>query len=286
MKQRILALLRLRPVAFVLQVGKLYFSHHVSRAAAELSYFLILTFFPILICISSLISRLHLNPESIVSETQYILPQSVTAILQDYIRYIDNNRSTAMFLAGLTMAIFFAAAAVRGLMNIMQEIYGRTAFHGIRQWVTSILFSVLLLVVIYAAILIMVTGNRFFHTLGRVLGVDDLVEQFGTWQWLKYIALLALVLLFVMLIYRFSALLCRPRPPVLPGAAVTAVAISVASFVFSLWMGRSARYSLVYGSLTSVIFLLIWLYLCGNILIIGSLFNYVLYENRRAASDQ
>lgn len=286
MKQRFQALIRLRPVAFVVDVGKLYFAHHVSRAAAELSYFLILTFFPILICISALISRLRLDPESIVSETRYLLPQSVTAILQDYITYIDNNQSTALFLAGLTMAIVFAASAVRGLMNIMQEIYGHTAFHGIRQWLTSFLFSLLLLVVIYAAILIMVTGNRFFHMLGTLLGIDDLVEQFGTWQWLKYVALVALVLLFVMLIYRFSALLCWPRPPILPGAAVTAVSISVASFVFSIWMGRSARYSLVYGSLTSVIFLLIWLYLCGNILIIGSVFNYVLYKNRLTAADR
>ena len=45
-------------------------------------------------------------------------------------------------------------------------------------------------------------------------------------------------------------------------------------------MGRSTNYPLVYGSLTSVIILLVWLYLCGNILILGSVVNAVLYRHR------
>ena len=41
------------------------------------------------------------------------------------------------------------------------------------------------------------------------------------------------------------------------------------------------RYSLVYGSLASVIILLVWLYLCGNILILGSVVNYVIYSHKK-----
>ena len=41
-------------------------------------------------------------------------------------------------------------------------------------------------------------------------------------------------------------------------------------------MSRSTRYSLVYGSLASVIIMLVWLYLCGNILILGNVINYVI----------
>ena len=51
--------------------------------------------------------------------------------------------------------------------------------------------------------------------------------------------------------------------------------------VFSLLMGNSTRYSLIYGSLASVIIMLVWLYLCGNILIMGNVVNYVLFTHRR-----
>ena len=62
--------------------------------------------------------------------------------------------------------------------------------------------------------------------------------------------------------------------------ALAAIALAAASMLFSFFMSRSTRYSLIYGSLASVIILLVWLYLCGNILILGSAFNYVLDDHR------
>ena len=57
-------------------------------------------------------------------------------------------------------------------------------------------------------------------------------------------------------------------------------ALVAATALFSWFIGLSARYSLVYGSLASVIILLVWLYLCGNILILGDVFNCVWYRRR------
>ena len=57
-------LLEWKPVRFGLEVGELYFSKRVSRSAAELAYFLILTFFPVLICINAFIGLLHLDIET------------------------------------------------------------------------------------------------------------------------------------------------------------------------------------------------------------------------------
>ena len=116
--------------------------------------------------------------------------------------------------------------------------------------------------------------------VGQLLKLEDLVAKVDTWQWSKYLMLIALVFLFILLLYRFSAPLGHPRPPVIPGALVAAVALTVASMIFSTFMEHSTRYSLVYGSLTSVIILLVWLYLCGNILIVGSLINYVIHQRK------
>ena len=107
-------------------------------------------------------------------------------------------------------------------------------------------------------------------------------NQLGLWQWLKYGILLAVVFLFVLLLYRFSAPGQAPSPPVIPGALLAAVSLAGASLVFSVIVSHSARYSLVYGSLASVIIMLVWLYLCGNILILGNVVNYVLHTTRRA----
>ncbi|MBM6974915.1 YihY/virulence factor BrkB family protein, partial [Intestinimonas butyriciproducens] len=73
----------------------------------------------------------------------------------------------------------------------------------------------------------------------------------------------------------------HPRPPVLTGGFLASVALVAASMLFSWFIGLSSRYSLVYGSLASVIILLVWLYLCGNIFILGNVFNYVWYKRQK-----
>ena len=282
MKQKLERLLRAHPpIRFAADVVDVYFSKRVGRAAAELAYFLILTFFPILICISAFVNELHLDLTHLLDQADPFLPAGVLAIFQDYLTYIDTNQSAAMLLSGAFLTILSASAAVRGLMNIMHELYGRATFLGLRQIAASVLFSLLLLATIYLSLAVVVTGNWFFHLLGQAFRLEGLVERFGTWQWMKYLLLLGMVFLFILLLYRFAAPLDKPRPPVVPGALAAAAALAVASMVFSLLMGNSTRYSLIYGSLASVIIMLVWLYLCGNILILGNVVNYVLFTHRR-----
>lgn len=282
MKQKLDKLLRAHPpIRFAADVADVYFTKRVSRAAAELAYFLILTFFPIMICISAFVNELHLDLAALVEQAAPFLPEGVLALFRDYLIYIDTNQSTVMLLTGVFLTVLFASAAVRGLMNIMHELYGRATFRGLWQLIASILFSVLLLATIYLSLAVVVTGNWFFHLLGQSPGLENLVEQSGVWQSVKYLLLLAMVFLFILLLYRFAAPLDSPRPPVVPGALAASAALAIASMIFSILMGNSTRYSLIYGSLASVIILLVWLYLCGNILIIGNVVNYVLFTHRR-----
>ena len=280
MKKLIDTAMKKRPVRFAADLVDVYFSRHVSRSASELAYFLILTFFPILICVSAFVGRLDLNLSDMLSGTDVFLPGSVNAILNEYLRYIETSQTPGLLLVGIVMTVLSASAAVRGLMNIMHEIYGRATFRGLSQLVASILFALLLLVTIYLSIVVVVTGNWFFHLVEQLFHLENFAERFNTWQWLKYLILLGLVFLFILLLYKFTAPLDKPRPPVVIGAFAAAVALAVASVIFSWFMSRSTNYSLVYGSLASMIILLVWLYLCGNILILGNAVNYVLYRHR------
>lgn len=259
-----------------------YFEKKVSRAAAELSYFLVLTVFPILICVNAFFSTLNLDLADQLEGMDKILPAGVAAILTEYLGYLSTNQSSGLIVAGLFMTVLLAAAAVRSLMNIMEEIYGSATFHGLRRMAASFAISILLLAAIYLSIAVVLTGNWFFHLIEQFFHLENLLERFGTWQWLKYLLLLAMVFLVILLLYRLSAPLGKPRPPVITGAFLASVALAAASILFSYFIGMSTRYSLVYGSLASVMILLVWLYLCGNILILGNVFNYVWYTHKKA----
>ena len=66
----------------------------------------------------------------------------------------------------------------------------------------------------------------------------------------------------------------------LPGALTAAVVLVAASAIYSRMITVSIRYALLYGSLASFIILMIWLYTCSIILIMGNVFNISLHKSR------
>lgn len=262
---------------------ELYFSVHVSRSAAELAYFLILTFFPILICVNAFVGALDLNIAVVLDTVARFLPADVAAIVGDYVAYITANQTAGMFAAGVFVTLVSASAAVRALFKIMDDIYGQTNYPGLWSVAVSVGFSVLLLITVYLSMAILLTGNRFLHLLDQFLPIPAAIWD---WRWLRFVILFALVLLFILLLYRVSVPRGKRRTPVLAGAIGAAVALAGASILFSWFMSLSTRYSMVYGSLASVIILLVWLYLCGNILILGNVFNCVLHRRKERRKKQ
>ena len=273
-------LLNWGPVRFGLELAQLYFDRHVSRSAAALAYFLLLSFFPLLICVNAFISLLRLDVGAVLDAAAAILPQETLGILADYMGYITTNQSHALLLAGAGMTLFSASSAFRTLMRVMEELYGRTGYRGLRRVAASVAFSVLLLLTIYLAVAVLLTGEWLFTWLIRLLDLPAEALPWE-WQWFRFLLLFLLVFLFVLLTYRMAAPRGEPRPPVLTGAFLAAGALVAATALFSWFIGLSSRYSLVYGSLASVIILLVWLYLCGSILILGNVFNCVWYRRRR-----
>lgn len=271
------------PVRFVLDIADLYFTKRVSRSAAELAYFLILSFFPAVICLNAIIGTLHIDMSQLLHEAEGVVPAGAIAVIQEYVNYITINQSRALLVAGVITMLMSASAAMRALMNAMDEIYDRKTYAGIWQIVASVVFAVLFLVVIYLSMVVVLTGNWFFHLLERFLRQFPRLQGIRLpweWQWIRFLVLFCLVFAFMLLIYRATAPRGKPRAPVFTGALLASAALVLFSVIFSYFIGLSSRYSLVYGSLTSVIILLVWLYLCGTIVILGNCFNRVWYGRK------
>lgn len=268
------------PVRFLREILEIYFGKRVSRSAAELAYFMILTFFPIVICINAFIGLLDLDVGRVLGTLEGVFPRESLAILADYITYISGNQSTGLLVGGIATTLFASSAAFRALMDIMDDIYGRARDRGVRRIAASVVFSLLLLVTIYLSIVVVLTGEWLFHLAARLLKLPE-VHLPWAWQWMRFLLLFCLVLVLVLLVYRIAAPMGKPRPPILTGAVLAALALVGASAVFSWFIGMSSRYSLIYGSLASVIILLVWLYLCGNILILGNVVNCVWYTHKK-----
>lgn len=265
-----------RAVIFVKKLVSIYFGKRVSRSAAELSYFLTLSVFPMLICLYALLGNLLPNSGTLLNIAREFLPGAAVDIFTDYIGYISSHTSTAMLTGGLILMATTSAAAFRCLHNIMGDIQGQVRFTGVFSLIFSFLFSLVFLAVIYFSVIVLLTGNWLMTYLSEHL---DFMQAAESWTWVRFLLLFLLLLVIIYGLYRILA----PKGTegtLAPGSLAAALALVGVSVLFSWFIGLSARYPLVYGSLASIIILMFWLFICGNILIMGNAVNVVLRDMR------
>ena len=271
------------PVSFVWETAELYLDIGAPRSAAALSYFLILTLFPLLVCVNYFIGLFHLDLEHMLQSLDQLLPAGVLAVLADYLGYVADSQSDALLLASLFTILISASAGLRTLLATLDSLHGVKNTRVIRRAVLSVALSVLFLLTIYLSVIVIFTGEWFFWLLEERLprSIAQMIPPLsGLWRWMRYLLLFCFVLLLVLIVYRAGTPKGAVRLPVVAlSSLLAALAIAAASVMFSWFIGMSSRYALVYGSLASLIILLVWLYLCGNLLLLGAVTGRVL-ENR------
>ena len=269
-------LLALPPVDLSLRMADSYGRYGVARSAAALSYFLVLTLFPLLMCANSLIGSLHLDLEQILAGLSQFLPTAALSTILDYLNYAAATQSSTLLLACLFTILMCASAGLRTLLQTMDDLFAAPCRDGFRRLLLSFILSALFLPTMYLSVVVVLTGDWFFHMLEELLP-RQLLELIPLsllshlWRWTRYLLLFCFVLLLVAAVYRLGIPKERVSRRGLWGfSAVTALAMVGSSAVFSWFIGMSSRYALVYGSLASLIILLVWLYFCGNILLLGA----------------
>ena len=136
-------------------------------------------------------------------------------------------------------------------------------------FVFSFVFSLVFLAALYIAALLIATGGRFIAFADKYIRFLDVSDN---WEWFRFVLLYLLLFVLILGVYRITAPGDR-RVIFVPGALASSVALLGVSIMFSWFIGMSARYPLVYGSLASVMIMLFWLYICGNVLFIGNIIN-------------
>lgn len=248
----------------LMSMADTFLARRVTRSAAELAYCMVMALFPAIICMYDLLALILRDPTAVL--------RIVETLVSEFLTYVSGNTSEVMFFAALLVMITSASAAFRAMAAIVGEIHGAKRFGIVRSTIVSVIFSVAFLLVLYLCILLMLTGKHFLLWLDALLPHVSIV---WSWTWLRFLILFAILLMMILILYRLTTPR-RPQHRVLPGAVFSAVAIVCMSILLSWLIGRSTKYSLVYGSLASVVILLFWFQAFGLLLILGVVLNHAL----------
>ena len=161
------------PALFLREGLLLYFSRRVPQAAACLAYFMLLTVFPMLICVSYILGLVNIDVAGLLSQLQNILPSAALDVLGGYLGYISMRQSPGLFLAGLAGCWFSAAAAFRTITRVMIDMYDAISQSMVRGLLVSILLPFALLLTVDLSVMVVVTGQRT---------LDAIIRRFPFWR--------------------------------------------------------------------------------------------------------
>lgn len=267
------------PGRFVTGCLRRYFHHDVGRQSAALAYYLLFTLFPFLIFLSSLLGLLKLDVSEILGALQPLLPAEVLDVAEAYLEYASRTSSAAMLWFGLIFSIYFPMRAADCLMRAVRRAYHlpRPGNHLVYRF-KVLLYTVFLLVAIAATLSLATVSQRMLAFLGKYITLPLVFVEL--WDLLRFLMLAVVVFGAVGLLYAMAQDSRQPGRNVVPGVITSLAAWMALSAAYSFYVENFANYSLIYGTLGTMVVLMIWLYLTATVLIMGAEINDTLMSLR------
>ena len=251
-----------------------FFLDGIPQAAAELSYFLLFSLFPLLMFLNSLLARLDISLESIQPVLE-MLPRSLQQLIVGYLAQLSHTPAVSPMLIGIGLTLYFLSRAVRSMMRTVNDIYHVEVQRGVvRDVLLSVAITAGFLVSVVCSFVLVVAGRTLIRLVPHILPVPqaalDATHDAGFW------VMLAFIFVFLMLFNRVVPNLRLRFRDVWPGALFSLAAWLLVSWAFSFYVDNMANYSVLYGSLGAIIVLMLWLYIVSMILLMGPQLNHTL----------
>lgn len=247
---------------------------NVGIVSAGVAFYAFLAIFPALMALIS-IYGLAMDPENVQSQISYLsnmMPEQAFSIVEAQINEFTSTSGKALSWGtalGIIFSLWSANKGTKSLFTGVDIAYNTNNTRNfIRQNALTLLFTFgAVLILILSMVLIVI-----FPALVDQLGLPERIESLITW--LRWVILALLVVFFLGIVYKYAPV--RPNPSfqmVFPGSLVATLIWLAASWGFSYYVSNFGSYGEVYGSISAVVILMLWLLLTSWMVLLGAELN-------------
>ena len=256
------------------------FQHDAFAVAKGAAFSAILTLFPAVLVLASILSASH-TTEKLFREVSHalgrILPEGThSAVLQ----YFTGNKPIRFkfLLSVIAITLWTGSGVMISWMEGFRNAYQMPKIWGlVKERLIAFLLVILAGVPLVFASFLLVFGNQIeqwiVYRVGHELGPYIL----GLWTAVRWIIATLTSIAVIGLIYHHGVPRTQPWHRVLPGSVLATVLWFVSTVIFGVYLRRFANYDVIYGSVATAIALMSWLYLVSMAILVGAEFNAVRY---------
>lgn len=246
-------------------------SDRIRAHSAEAAFFIIMSVFPMLMLLLTLVQFTPLTQEQVLYALNEITPFEIRGLIEPTVSSLF-NRSSAIVSWTAIAALWTAGKGIMGIadgLNSINRITERRNYIVTRLRAAS--YTIVLILALTVSLGILVFGYSIVDFLrGRV----RLLEKYPSTIMLLPLSIAMVILIFLfMVLYTFLPNRYLKFRRQFPGAVFTAVSWALFSYAFTIYLDFAVNMSVIYGSLTTLIVVMLWLYACMYLLFMGAEIN-------------
>ncbi len=253
------------------------FNFLLAIPAATIFLFTLIPYFPI----SDQITQ------EILVLTQYFAPNEQTYFLvKDFLEDFLNTPRSGLLSIGFILVVWYSSNALMGIMHSFNRSLSHVTERNFYQdrWMAIRMTTVLILFILITVTLL-VTQGTLFHFLMEKLEIRNrlLIWVIDSVRW---IIIIALVLFSIGFIYKFAPAITKRWKMASPGAILATFLIGLSTYLFSLYLENFGSYNKIYGSIGTIMIVMILLEMNCLILLIGYELNVSIHSLKAIAQER
>lgn len=249
---------------------------NVSVYAAQASFFLIISAIPLCMLIFAIINLfLSIDQRTVLHAINTVIPSHVRELMTIIVNELFNKSASVPVISITAVStLWLASKGIMALYMGLSNVYHAPMRNYFYSRLVAVVYTLAFIATLILTIIFFVFGNKLENFLSvRAIFLSDIVHFLLRGKILIFMAYLTILFA---LFYRFLPHKKSSFKRQLPGAAVAAAGWMIFSFIYSIYIDNYSNYSYVYGSLTAIVFLMLWLYFCMNIFLYGAQINKLL----------
>lgn len=249
----------------------------VFALSSQLSYYLVLSFFPFMLFLMTLVGFSDLSSGEILEGLSVILPKKILDLTQSTVKEVSDNQYTGLLGLSIVLMIWTASSAFKAIIKSVNKAYNLKEN---RSFIKLSIISMLGILVLALTIILALTMLVFGNVIGEYIKYSSEFYEiiFILWNIFRYVFIFIIMILIFATVYRLAPAKKLTWKEVIPGSIFSTIGWILVSFAFSFYIDNFNNYSRFYGSLGAVFILMTWLFLISMIIILGVEINFVTSE--------
>lgn len=262
---------------YVLDIYELIRKPYMSTLPGNLAFFFVLSLIPLITIILLILSIFNISVDSLISLIERFTPSDVSNILTSFISGKGFDGSVGFFNL---VALVIAANGMYAITSVSDVLYDVKKSSEINKRIKSFILLLIIVALFVFLLLVPIFGNQIleFMKSNNFLSyiMSEVIFVFNLVKW----PLSFLIVYFnIKLIYTISPSEKIKSENTSIGAFFTTILWIIVTSIFTYYLKYFARYDILYGNLSSIIILMMWMYLLAYVFVLGMAINANRYHN-------